>query len=327
MPAESATSDPPVALTQFLRGIGKRGYVLAEAQCGDIARAQQALVATIAGFRDAAPHIALAHWPEHFWQRLLAQPMLRTYAAANAEDSLAHLSAGPRAALLLRLVAGLDNTHAAIVLRVSPPAYRQALARALHALHEHDVDEVALRALRERLQQRVKALPEQFLQAQFLQAPAQRRPVAPRQPAPSRPHVVPRSPRSPPRWLRPALATALAVLVLVFVATFLRHTARAPNVIRIERLPEQAVATKLSPVASLLASPDFELLDAANAQSLDSSGNARDLALLSWFDAAAEPAPDAPQATPTPPALPESAIPETSAPDTEQTDGGQPGAL
>jgi hypothetical protein len=317
MPADSANPAPPVALVQFLRGIGKRGYVLAEAQCGEIARAQQALTATIGEFRDASAHLPLAQWPEQFWQRLLSQPTLRAYTAASSgEDPLAHLSAGPRAALLLRLVAGLDQTHGAAVLRVSPPAYRQALFRALHALHEQGIDETALRALRERLQQRVKALPEQFLQATASQEPA---PLKQRVLASSRPRP-PRVPRSPPRWLRPSLWVVLAALALLFVATFVRIPMGMRNAVKIERLPEQPVAAKLSPAAAALASPDFELLNDP-----DGERYAGDLALLSWFDASAATS-AAPASAPNPATLPETTTPETSAPDTEQTEGGRPGA-
>lgn len=316
MPADPVVSTSPVALAQFLRGIGKRGYVLAEAQCGEIARAQQALSATIAGFRDAAAHLPLAQWPEQFWQHLLAQPSLRTYTAARSgEDPLAHLSAGPRAALLLRLVAGLDPVHGAAVLRVSPQAYRQALVRALHALHAQGIDEDALRGLRERLQQRVKALPEQFLQ--IPPPPPADAGALPPVAAPRSSHTPLRIQRSPSRWLRPSLYVVLMVLALTFAATFVRYPARMGSAVRIERLPEQPVASRLSLAAAALASPDFALLNDA-----DGERYARDLDLLSWFDAS----PAAPASSSTPVALPESATPETSAPDTEPGEGGQSGA-
>ena len=313
MQAAPAIALSSTALPQFLRGIGKRGYVLAEAQCGESLRAQQALATAIEEFRHAATHLPLAQWPEQFWQRLLAQPTLRTRTASrNQDDPLAHLSAGPRAALLLRLVAGLDNTHAAAVLRVSPAAYRQALHRALHVLHEQAIDEAALRALRGRLQQRVKALPEQFLQ------------IAP---AHSSPRIAARGihlaafahahrPRS--RWLQPVLSIGLGVLALLFAATYIHRPSRAVEARKSEQLLEQPVAAKLSPVASALASPDFELLDDP-----DGERDARDLALLSWYDATAA----APASTDAAlPALPESTTPETSAPDAEHSEGGQPGA-
>jgi hypothetical protein len=111
---------------------------------------------------------------------------------------------------------------------------------------------------------------------------------------------------------------ALAVLALLFVGTYIRYPIGTRSAIRIERLPEQPTAARLSPAAEALASPDFELLNDP-----DGERYARDLALLSWFDASAA-APAPPQSVP--PALPESATPETSAPDTEQTEGGRPGA-
>ena len=313
MQADLATPISAAALPQFLRGIGKRGYVLAEAQCGESARAQQALNATIAEFRDVATHLPLAQWPEQFWQRLLAQPTLRTYTPLQHDaDPLTHLSAGPRAALLLRLAAGLNNTHAAAVLRVSPAAYRQALHRALHVLHEQGIDEAALRKLRGRMQQRVKALPEQFLQ---IPAPDLSQKIAVRDATSA---VIAHTHRSPPHWVRPALSIALVILVLGFVATFVHRPPLAAGAVKSEQLPEQPVATTLAPFAVALASPDFELLNDP-----DSERDARDLALLSWFDAS--PTMPAPTGS-APAALPESATPETSTPDTEQSEGGQPGA-
>jgi hypothetical protein len=287
--------------------------VLAEAQCGESARAQQALSATIDSFRDAAAQLPLAQWPEQFWQRLLAQPALRILTPLrNDADPLVHLSAGPRAALLLRLVAGLDNAHGAAVLRVSPPAYRQALHRALHVLHGQGIDEAALRALRERLQLRVKGLPEQFLQMPANDLSPQ---VAARRFAPA---PITHARRMPPRWLRPALWVALCILTLLFAVTFFPHPRRSSGSLKSERLPEQPVAARLSSSAAALASPDFALLN-------DPAGerDARDLALLSWFDASSA----APQSSDSAPAmLPESTTPETSAPDTDQVEGGQPGA-
>ena len=313
MQADFATPVSSAALPQFLRGIGKRGYVLAEAQCGESARAQQALSATIEEFRHAATHLPLARWPEEFWQRLLTQPALRTLTPLrNDADPLTHLSSGPRAALLLRLVAGLDNAHGAAVLRVSPAAYRQALHRALHVLHEQGIDEAALRALRGRMQQRVKDLPEQYLQLPASHASPK---AAARGAALS---AIAHAHRSPPRWLRPALSIALGILVLWFAASFVHRPTAPAGAVKSEQLPEQPVAATLSSSAVALASPDFELLNDP-----DGERDARDLALLAWFDASSA----APVSSDrTPPALPESATPETSAPDTEQSEGGQPGA-
>jgi hypothetical protein len=298
------------ALPQFLRGIGKRGYVLAEAQCGASASAQQALRATLEEFSDAATHLPLALWPEQFWQRLLAQPALRNdLPSRDGTNPLAHLSAGPRAALLLRLVAGLDNAHGAAVLRVSPGAYRQALQRALHALHGQGLNEASLRDLRGRLQQRVKELPEAFLHM-----PANR--VSPRIAA----RATARVRRTPSPWLRPVLAIFLCILILLFAGTFFPRPGILPATTRSEQLPEQPVAARLSPSAAALASPDFELLNDP-----DGERDARDLALLSWYDASSS-AQSSSGSESAPASLPESTTPETSAPDTEQGEDRRPGA-
>ena len=317
MQVDFATPVSSTALPQFLRGIGKRGYVLAEAQCGDSARAQQALSASIEEFRDAAQHLSLAQWPEQFWQRLLAQPALRIFTPSrNQHEPLLHLSNGPRAALLLRLVAGLDTTHGAAVLRVSPPAYRHALSRALQVLHAQGIDEAALHALREHLQQRVRELPEQFLQTSASEWAPQ-----PAAPGTARSTLVRRH-RLPRRWLRRTLSIALGMLLLLFAATYIQRPSRPLLAGRSEHLPEQAVAARLSSAAAAVASPDFDLLNDP-----DGERTARDLPLLSWYDAAAA----VPTSDSAPVALPESTLPETSNPDPatpadQHGEGGPTGA-
>ena len=64
----------PAALAAFLRGVERRGAVLAELQAGDAAAGDAALAAAMAGFRAAAADLPMADWPRAFWTRLLAQP-------------------------------------------------------------------------------------------------------------------------------------------------------------------------------------------------------------------------------------------------------------
>lgn len=342
MPADAGASSPVPeagAVQQFLRGIGKRAIVLAQAQCGDSERAQQALQATLIEFRARAHNQPLAHWPEQFWQLLLAQPGLRGYhvvADADGRDLLACLSGGPRAALLLRMVAGLDATQAAAVLRVSPQSIRVAMQRALQALHADGVDEPTLHALRERLQQRVRSIvdplqPVVAAPTRAFQLPAkptanavsqnrthpQPIPVTGTPRTPSRPIAVQAlSPRR--RRLRWALIGLLGVLLLALIATFYWPRPRLTDAVLVDRLPEQPVALRLDAVSAALANPDFDLLN-------DPAGerDAHELALLSWFDAASS----SDAASEQPAVLPESAAPETSTPDPEEPqEGGSPHA-
>ena len=293
----TSLAHPPqgqAALAAFLRGIERRGFVLAEAQCGDPARAQAAIDAATRAFRAEADAIPLTGWPAFFWQRLLAQPVLRESAKTPVDPLLARLGAGPRAALLLRLVAGLDPAHGAEVLRVSPDAYRHALYRALHELHAQGVSDDDLRVFRERLQLRAKQLPD----------PAHRIPSSP-------PVLRAETPATEqaPRWLRATLWSVLMLALLALAVSFVwkpwTSASSAPTA--------HAPAATLSATADLLASPDFGWLDDPDGARLS-----RDLDLYAWYAAGA----DTGSTSSAPPAsLPESTTPETSAPDAEGNSG------
>ena len=289
------------ALAAFLRGIERRGFVLAEAQCGDPVRAQAAIDAATRMFRAEAADLPLARWPAFFWQRLLAQPVLRELTKAPTEQLLARLSAGPRAALLLRLVAGLDQAHGAEVLRVSPEAYRHALYRALRELHAQGIDDTQLRRLRESLQLRAKQLPET----------GQRMPparIAARAAPPI--HRIERA----PRWLRNAMLALLVIVLLALTATFVWKLPLPTAAVGTDALRAQTPAATLTDTAAVLAGADFGLLDDP-----DGARIARDLDLYAWYAAGPNTAAQD-QNAPTP--LPESTAPETSAPETEEGPGG-----
>jgi hypothetical protein len=293
------------ALPAFLRGIERRGFVLAEAQCGDPVRAQAAIDVATRAFRAEAAQLPLARWPAFFWQRLLAQPVLRELAKSSGDRLLARISAGPRAALLLRLVAGLDQAHGAEVLRVSPEAYRHALYRALHELHAQGIDDAALRALRERLQLRAKQLPDT----------AHRVPPAWIDTRVVRPaHVAARA----PRWLRMILLAMLVALSFAMAASFFWKPSSQSGALRFDALRAQPPAATLTATATVLASEDFGLLDDPGGARI-----ARDLDLYAWYAAgpnAVAPDPNAPAP------LPESTAPETTAPDAD-TQGCANGAV
>ena len=164
-PAEP--SPAPAALPAFLRGVERRAAVFAELQCGDPATGDAAVLAAMRAFRGGAGQVPLAQWPARFWTLLLSAPSLRRTVAASVWEpawrGLATLGNGARAALLLRLVAGLDAETAATVLAVAPARYQQALEQALPRDRDGQADAVALQALEEALQHRIRRLPAQRL--------------------------------------------------------------------------------------------------------------------------------------------------------------------
>ena len=270
---ESTSPSPPVsasALSAFLRGIERRAYVLALVQCGREPDAEAALARTIHAFQTLAAVSPLSAWPAGFWSLLLAQPELST--GHGGAPELVTLGSGPRAALLLRLVAGLDFAHAAQVLGIAEETYRFALQRALQQLGDAGVSFATLRALRERLHRQVKTLPAERTRAlaglrdEALAAP------------PERPVASTRRP-TPPAWLPKALWGLLALLALAFAATFLDTSpALAPNAS--EGLPADdgvAPAVALEP-SDIVMHPDYAQLARP-----DDARIAADLALLSWL--------------------------------------------
>src|SRR5436190_19501688 len=150
-----ARSLPNNALTAFLHGIEARAWVFALCQGGDAARADQVLAQAEREFIEEALELPLAQWPLRLWTALLRQPGL--LAALDPELDLSRLEPGPRAALLLRLLANLDVPHAAEALGVSVRAYEAALGQAMSA-PDHPDD--WLPALREQLHGLVQSLPQ-----------------------------------------------------------------------------------------------------------------------------------------------------------------------
>lgn len=277
------------ALSAFLRGIERRAFVFAEFQCGDDERAEAALGRAMRAFRGLSAVSPLSAWPAGFWSLLMAQAELS--GGESQVPELSALSSGPRAALLLRIVAGLDFPHAAQVLGVSEPTYRFALQRALQQLGDGGISYSALSALRERLHRQVKTLPETrtaslaALRARVLQGDPEPEPQ-PVQPSP---------------WPRRLLWIVLGLLALAFAATFLlqsptEQVAAGPQVLPPETI--QPAPTEQDPVTH----PDFALLAAPADETL-----AADLALLSWVASGrADPLPE-PAAPAEAPAVPPSA--------------------
>lgn len=297
----SPTSDSPPALSAtasasaqaaFLRGIERRAFVLLWAQCGDVALAEAALPAVMAAFHEDAAHLPLSAWPVRFWSLLLAQPGLAKPRVAQTqalEPELAVLPAGPRIALLLRLVAGLDFAHAAQVLAVSEDSYRYALRHALQQLETVGVSEAAGQALCERLLARVKTLPETRQSAL-----ATMRQAALDDTGPANPTVS-----TPANGWRRGLWIALALLLALLVVSYLR-----PGLFGLaDSTPDHPLPLPALPTHSLADSdvvmhPDYPQLAHPEQEAL-----AQDLGFYSWLAAGAPAA----ESTGTIPTLPEAA--------------------
>ncbi|HVR81975.1 MAG TPA: hypothetical protein VHF02_07825 [Luteimonas sp.] len=277
------TAAAPAALAAFLRGIERRGALFAELQCGDATRGDAALAAVMRAFRESATTTPMATWPHRFWALLLAAPPLRRQQLGAswppAFAALARLGSGPRAALLLRLVAALPESEAAAVLGIAQPSYRLALQRALPRRADGSPDEIGWRALGTAVQQAITQLPPTRLAhlAQLREAAIQ-----PRRPRgiTLRPAVT--SPR--PRWLLPSLWAGVAACVLAFVASFLLPSLQRDNDeprIQLTPLPPaDAPAATFDAQTALLTDRDFDMFTDG-----DDAAVPRDLGLQSWYAA------------------------------------------
>jgi hypothetical protein len=263
----SESASAPAALAAFLRGVERRGAVFAELQCGDASCGDSALAAAMRAFREGAAASPISDWPRRFWALLLAAPVLRRPAAdadwPDALSVLARLGNGPRAALLLRLAAGLHEAEAAAVLGIATPTYRLALQSALPTQADGTPEEDAWRAVADATQLAIRQLPPARLArlAQLREAALQhRRPLVPakrRRPATAGSH---------PRWLLPALWAGVVACALAFVASFLlpppglRHDDGEPRIQRTPLAAAEPPASRFDAKTAVLTDRDFEML-------------------------------------------------------------------
>ena len=288
MSSPNAVSEPspPPAVAAFLRGMERRAAVLAELQAGDAAAGDAALAGAMGQWLAASAGMTMGEWPVRFWSLLLAQPQLRVRTpvalALNATDRLGELDNGPRAALLLRLVAGLDERSAAEALGVAEQAYRVALQDAFPLDRDGNPDSRAWRALLDQVQRRIKALPPDRL----LRLSSAREAVLGGLVPLGRPDPSPAGGARARGWLMTTLWALLVLCALALAATFLPSASDwlAPGDIDSDSaaLRDMPAASHYGPEAGLIAHRDFDLLaDPDAAQS-------RDLAFHSWL--AAQPA-------------------------------------
>lgn len=280
---------PAAALTAFLHGIEPRAWVFALCQGGDAARADQALAAAEREFVANAAALPLAQWPLQFWAALLRQPGL--LAGLDSELDLARLEPGPRAALLLRLLASLDVPHAAEALGVSVRAYEAALGQALSVPGLPEDWLVSVRAQLQALVHDMPAPTRAHLDEIRRDVLAQAAATATSAAVAAEPVLVAELPPVRPRW--PWLG--LGVLLLALLATLWLPLPEALRPGESEGLPSEPLPPPPALSDSLVVThPDYPQLAEP-----ESEGLARELALLSWLAAALPPpAPAATRAAP-----------------------------
>lgn len=279
-PAMTASSPPlPAAVAAFLRGLDTRAQLLAEVQAGDRDAAQRALAVAAQVFASDAATWPIAQWPQQYWRLLLSVPAMGHAAAPGTDGSLpgiARLAPPVRAAVLLHLVAALEDADAATALGIDIARYQQRIRGALpvDALGQPDVD--VWRAWRAAVQRALDKSPA---------APAMQA-TAPARPAPAvatalrnpQPHLQ----RHHLRWLWLGVLICIAALA----ATFLLHPrGRAlleewRNRVHVEPLPPAAPPKARFDAGDPALHPDRELLQ--NPQELSF---ARELPLLAWLAA------------------------------------------
>lgn len=286
-PSDSAPAAHWHALITFLHGIEPRAWVFVLSQCGDAQVGQAALESGLRDFIARSRGLRLAQWPLQFWASVLRQPQM--LADLPRQDELATFSPGPRAALLLRLIAGLDFSHAAEVLGVTPEAYEVALRNAVD--HRH-MDDARMQALRESLHAQIRQMPEPR-KRELARIRAAVMAAVLEDPGADHGPAHPRSGSSMPA--RAWLWAGLAALLLALVASFVW-----PGVSRLrpgqrEVLPAEPVGPAPVLTDSLaVVHPDYLLLADPQVEML-----AARVALLSWI-AAAGPTPSDASAEPSP---------------------------
>ena len=300
----------PAAVAAFLRGLDKRARLFAGVQAGDATRGDRALAAVARVFADEAGQWPLAQWPQQYWRLLLAAPSLR-HVDAPATDALlpgiARLAPEPRAAVLLHLVAGLEDAVAALALGRSVADYQGLIRDSLprDPLGQPDVD--VWRAWRAAVQRELERAAEPPHSVRQAVGPAPQPTTAPDRAAS---HTA--------RWLW----LGVGACVLAFAAAFFIHPAGREVIshwfatIKREPLPPAAAAKARFDPADLGLHPDREQLSAPQEARF-----AATLAQLAWL--ASMSAPDAPDPLP----LPAADIAAQSVPITASTANDEAAAL
>lgn len=268
----------PAAVTAFLRGLDRRARLFASVQAGDAVAAQHALAVVARVFAGEAGQWPLAEWPRQYWRLLLAAPSLRKPPIEVPTPQLpgiGRLAVETRAAVLLHLVAGLDDADASAALGIDTPTYQARIRDALprDALGQPDLD--VWRAWRAAVERELARAPEP--------ASPPIAPVAAAKPTAAVTVVADVRHRHRLRWLWAGVALCLVAMV----ATFFLHPRgrevldqwRAP----IKRMPLDAAAPPKArfDAADIALHPDHDLLASPGELAF-----ARQLPLLAWLDIA-----------------------------------------
>jgi hypothetical protein len=278
MTTTPSPSTAPPAVAAFLRGLDRRARLLAHVQAGDDQAAKRALAAAARVFAADAGQWPLAEWPQQYWRLLLSTPAMKQPADGTAPTlpGVARLAAPIRAAVLLHLVAALDDANAAAALGIEVDAYQRRIRDALPRtpLGQPDVD--VWRAWRAAAQRALEALPESAPEDA-----APRRATPPARDTEADPTTTHHRRRLGWLWL------GVAACAVALAATFFLHPRgrelldewRAPHVKREALPPADAPKARFDPADPAL-HPDRALLAAPRELQL-----ARQLPLLAWLTA------------------------------------------
>ena len=283
---------PAAAVAAFLRGTHQRARLLATVQAGASKPAEQALAVVAQVFATEAGQWPIAQWPQQYWRLLLATPHLRQPGAPEPVlplPGIARLPPTQRAALLLQLVAELDDATAATALGASVSTYQDAIRDGLphDALGQPDVD--VWRAWRAAVQREL---------ANAEPAPAVVLPASPAPstststsamamgmamamaPEPANVVVSTDAPGHHVRWLW----LGVVLCVVAFATTFFLHPAgravlqRWTATIKVDPLPAADAPKARFDATDIALHPDRAWLEAP-----EEAAHASELALLSWL--------------------------------------------
>ena len=256
--------------TAFLQGIGPRAQVFAQLLCGDRQQASAAVMAVMRAFRDgiaqAPVDMPVDRRPLRLWTLLLARPELRRPGQHPSWppplEGLERLRHGERAAVLLRLVARLEEADAASVLGISPLTWRRALHSAMPRRADGQPDPNTWRAWAAALD----AMPRQ---------------VAPRATAAPVAYRATRQTHAP-GWLQPTLWAALVACAMGLLASFLLPVGRSGGagayVQGTPLPPADAPASTYDADTAVLTHRDFDQLLDVHEDAL-----VRDLDFYAWY--------------------------------------------
>jgi len=270
----SLTPHQSAELAALLRGLERRAAVFAELACGDPSRGDDALAAAMRAFRNACARGSQARAGTLFWSLLVAAPQLRTPSdSGHWSPSLVGLAAlghGARVAVLLRLVAGLDDDEAAAALRVAPATFAGAVQRAV-AMPAGSPRAAFWEQIARAIEHRIQHVPPERL---VRLAAMRERAVDGRTPGGTR--IGWR-----PRWVRPAAGAVVLLSAVAITGTFLRHDPPADPRIALAPLPTAAPpAETFDAETAVLTHRDFEqLADLRNAALV------HDLDFYAWYAA------------------------------------------